>query len=207
MAARLLAAPALAAALLVAVLVGCQPRPDDPRPPAASQDDAASAPAEPPEGPLGISPQQARSVTVGPFVVSAIGARDGEVLRVRRLEVRHGDRPGLLQVIEGLDSETPWSDAAPGLQVHDMDFDGHLDFRLMEFRAAGPNTPWRHWLFEPARGRFGPSDALDAVSPTRFDAARRLVIVDWRDGAARSGSDTYRWQGPTLHRQDRTPRD
>jgi hypothetical protein len=85
-----------------------------------------------------------------------------------------------------------------------MDFDGHPDLRLIEFRAAGPNTPWLHWLYRPgndgASGRFEASPALDALSPTRFDAERRQVIVDWRDGAARSGSDAYEWRNGALQR-------
>lgn len=138
------------------------------------------------------------TVVAGALRVTAVGTRDGDVLHVSRLEVR--DAPGAAprQVIDGLATDTPWTADAPGMEAPDMDFDGHPDLRLIEFRAAGPNTPWRHWLYDPASGGFVASEALDALSPTRFDAQRHVVVVDWRDGAARHGSDAYRWRDGQL---------
>jgi hypothetical protein len=138
------------------------------------------------------------TVVAGDLRVTAVGEREGEVLHVQRLEIRAPGRPEPVQVIDGLQTDTPWPPSAPGLEAIDMDFDGHPDLRLIEFRAAGPNTPWRHWLYDPAQQRFVASAALDALSPTRYDATRRRVVVDWRDGAARQGSDSYAWQGGTL---------
>ena len=186
-------ASALAAVLVAGLLGGCHRAPDsapaDPMPP-GNAPAASAAPAAPlPD-----------SVAAGGFVVTAQGERAGDVLQVQRLVVRRAGQAEPVQVIDGLQTETPWPPDAPGLEAVDMNFDGHADLRLMEFRAAGPNTPWRHWLYAPGSARFVASDALDALSPTRFDAERRLVIVDWRDGAARSGRDAYAWQEGTLQR-------
>ncbi|WP_158288852.1 XAC2610-related protein [Rubrivivax albus] len=134
------------------------------------------------------------------FVVTAQGERTGDVLQVQRLVVRRAGLSEPVQVIDGLQTETPWPPDAPGLEAVDMNFDGHVDLRLIEFRTAGPNTPWRHWLYDPGSARFVASEALDALSPTRFDAERRVVIVDWRDGAARHGRDAYAWQDGALQR-------
>jgi hypothetical protein len=166
-------------ALMTIALAACGKPPPPPPPPA------------PPAPPLAVLGD---TVVVGDFEVTAVGEREGEVLHVQRLEIRAPGRPEPVQVIDGLQTDTPWPPSAPGLEAVDMDFDGHPDLRLIEFRAAGPNTPWRHWLYDPAQQRFGASAALDALSPTRYDGARRRVIVDWRDGAARQGRDTYAWR-------------
>ncbi|MCB1994360.1 MAG: hypothetical protein H6933_06295 [Burkholderiaceae bacterium] len=157
---------------------------------AALASSARAAPSTPP----------ANSVAAGPYVVTAVGERDGEVLHVQRLVVRRAEATGVVQTLDGLATDTPWPPDAPGLEALDMNFDGHPDLRLIEFRAAGPNTPWRHWMFDPAADQFVASPALDALSPTRFDAQRQQVVVDWRDGAARSGSDVYTWQQGQLRR-------
>lgn len=140
-------------------------------------------------------------MAAGPYVVTAVGERDGDVLHVQRLVVRRAETTGVVQTLDGLATDTPWPPEAPGLDVLDMNFDGHADLRLIEFRAAGPNTPWRHWLFDPAAGQFVASPALDALSPTRFDAQRQQVVVDWRDSAARGGSDVYTWNEGQLRRE------
>lgn len=187
------AAPLCAAGLLLA---GCGRPAEPPVPPAATvaADAPAAQPAEPPP-PAALPPD---TIAAGPFTVTAVGERDGDLLRVQRLEVRRSGEAAPLQVIDGLQTETPWAAPEAALQALDMDFDGHPDLRLMVFRAAGPNTPWLHWRFDPALARFVASAALDALSPTRFDAERQRVIVDWRDSAARSGSDAYVWQGDAL---------
>ncbi len=142
--------------------------------------------------------RDADSILAGSLRISAIGEREGELLHVHRLEVYRAGQRGPVQVIHGLQTDTPWPPGRPGLEAPDMNFDGHPDLRLIEFRAAGPNTPWRHWLYDPAQQRFVASEALDALSPTRFDAASRRIIVDWRDGAARHGSDAYVWRDGAL---------
>lgn len=182
------------AAVLAVLSAGCQR--DVPAPPAAlpagpsTSDTAATLPPD--------------SILVGDWTATAEGQRDGDVLQVQRLLLRRAGQAEPAQVIDGLQTQTPWPAGQPGLEAVDMDFDGHPDLRLIEFRAAGPNTPWLHWLYRPgddgASGRFEASPALDALSPTRFDAERRQVIVDWRDGAARSGSDAYEWRDGSLQR-------
>lgn len=181
------------AVLVIGLLAGCHRAPEGA--PAATP-----PPANPPATAVGRPALPANSVEAAGYVVTAQGERRGDVLQVHSLVVRRAGVAEPLQVIDGLQTETPWPPDAPGLEAVDMNFDGHPDLRLIEFRAAGPNTPWRHWLYDPVSARFVASEALDALSPTRFDAERRQVIVDWRDGAARSGRDRYVWQGGALQR-------
>lgn len=184
---------AAAAVLCLLALSGCGPAP------APVADPVLQAPEAEPPAVAALPPD---SVVAGSFVVTAQGERVGDVLHVHRLLVKRAGQHQAVQQIEGLETETPWPTSQPGLEAPDMNFDGHPDLRLMLFRAAGPNTPWRHWLYEPATERFVASPALDELSPTRFDSSHRWVVVDWRDGAARSGSDAYTWRDGQLQPAD-----
>jgi hypothetical protein len=180
------------------VVLGCgqAPAPEPAAPP------AAAASAAPTAATADAAPAAALTVQAGPLRVLAFGARDGQgndVLRVQRLEV-YSDAAGQapIQVLAGLSTETPSSPEAPGLETPDMNFDGHPDLRLIEFRSAGPNTPWLNWLYDPTQARFVASQALDALPSAEFDAATREVRSPWRDGATRSGVDVHVWQAGTL---------
>jgi len=164
---------------------------------------APPKPAAPPEASVPSAPP-AVSVRAGAYDVRLIGERDApDLLRVQRLEIRRADdseHAPPLQSIEGLATETPSTPDAPGLEVLDMNFDGHPDLRLIEFRPAGPNMPYLNWLYDPAQSRFVASPALDALPSAAFLPDTGEVRVPWRDGATRSGVDVYRWQGGQLVR-------
>jgi hypothetical protein len=149
-----------------------------------------------PEVPPGIE------VRAGDYRVRMIGERDGpDLLRVQRLEIRHADAEASsppVQLIEGLATETPSTPDFPGLEALDMNFDGHADLRLIEFRPAGPNVPYLNWLYHPAQARFIASPTLDALPSAVFLPDKGEVHVPWRDGATRSGVDVYRWQDGQL---------
>jgi hypothetical protein len=172
----------------------------DARPPAAAAvPQAASAAPRPSAAEVGyhlvVSAPGGNGAPGWRLSVEAEAAPDADgILRVRAIDVlREGsDRP--VQRIDGLDTRTPWSAEAPGVEFVDMNFDGHVDLRLIESRPAGPNVPYRNWLFDPDSQRFVESPALDEVASPSFDAEHRVVRSQWRDGAARYGTDTFAWQ-------------
>jgi hypothetical protein len=115
----------------------------------------------------------------------------GGVYRVERIEVRRGDAPEPVQVIEGLATQTPVSADAPGLEVLDMNFDEYGDLRIVEFPPAGPNVPYLNWLFDPVSARFLRSPEFDAIASPVLDASTRRIRSAWRDSATRYGTDVY----------------
>jgi hypothetical protein len=127
-------------------------------------------------------------------LVAEPSAAAGAPLNVRAIEIRRDGAAGLAQRIEGLSTATPSSAESPGLEVLDLNFDGYADLRLIESQPAGPNVPYRHWLYDPATGQFVAAAALDALGAPQPDAAHRELRVDWREGATRNGSDFYVWQ-------------
>ena len=128
---------------------------------------------------------------------------DSGPARVQAIEIQRGNEARPYQAIGGIDAATPLE--RPGaFELLDMNFDGYRDMRLIESAPAGPNVPYRNWLFNAAGGEFEPSPELDGIVSAVFDSASRTIRSAWREGAARYGEDTYRYvEGkPVLVRRD-----
>lgn len=88
---------------------------------------------------------------------------------------------------------------AEEFSVADWNFDGFADLAVMRF-SHPKGTSWAHWLFDPRRGTWVRSRALDELAwPSVDESGTRLVCV-WEAGdATRPGRDhCYRWQGDRL---------
>ena len=127
------------------------------------------------------------------FAITVVGTPDapGETLAVQRIEVRRPPDSPPLQVFTDLEAEPPLQENQVPLEVLDMNFDGYGDFRLVQFRTAGPNVPYLNWLFDPASRNFVRSPALDEIPSARYDAGKRQIASEWRDGPARDGTNVY----------------
>lgn len=160
------------------------PEPAPPAPAAETKSDATQQP-----------PIRARIHSDLPeFSFTLIGEEStdgGGTLRVKKIEIRRGAANEPIQTIDGLDTSTPQTPGVAPLETVDMNFDGYLDIRLIEFQPAGPNTPYLNWLFDPATGRFVESRALNEIPAPEFDAAKRQIRSSWRAGATRYGTDVY----------------
>jgi hypothetical protein len=127
-----------------------------------------------------------------------------ETVRVRRIEIHSGKAAEPVQVIGDLETETPTIDARPAFDFVDMNFDGYTDIRLIERQAAGPNTPYLNWLFDPTVRKFVASPELNEIASAQFDSTKREIHSDWRDGATRYGTDVYVYRDgkPVLVRKE-----
>lgn len=114
-----------------------------------------------------------------------------EIILVTKIEIRRSGELEPVQVIEDLETETPVTEHSGGFEVVDMNFDGYGDIRIVEFQPPGPNVPYLNWLFDPTSERFVGSPELNKISSPRFDAETRRIRSEWRDGAARYGTDIY----------------
>lgn len=127
-----------------------------------------------------------------------------DTIRIRRIEIRSGEAAQPVQVIDDIDTETPAADAKPAFDILDMNFDGYADIRLVERVTAGPNTPYLNWLFDPSLGRFVASPELNDIASAQYDSDKREIRSEWRDGAARYGTDIYVYRDgrPVLVRKE-----
>ena len=122
---------------------------------------------------------------------------------VKAIRVYVGDR--LLQTLRGFTVEPPRG-GPQWFVLQDMNFDGYVDFRVMEFMPAGASIPYVYFLWDRKARRFVRSKVLGDVTLPRFDARRKLVVSTWRSNAAHSGSDYYRWAGARLVKVRRVER-
>ncbi|NNE24490.1 MAG: hypothetical protein HKN11_17960 [Rhizobiales bacterium] len=93
-----------------------------------------------------------------------------------------------------------------GLLITDMNFDKLVDFAVMEFAGAGPNTQYLYFLFHADTGKFEASPALSKITAPTFDALNGTITSRWRDSATRTGQDSYVWHNDKLKLVERTER-
>lgn len=153
------------------------------------------AESEPAENDQGVRTVQASIHADLPvFSFTLVGQPEGqvaEIILVTKIEVRRGTELEPVQVINNLETETPFTEHSAGFEVLDMNFDGYGDIRIVEFQTPGPNVPYLNWLFDPADQRFVASPELNEISSPKFNTETRLIYSEWRDGAARYGTDIF----------------
>lgn len=195
--------PRLAAAALWSALAACASLPPAPQGSNESPEQRASSPQ-----PAEVIAEYQESIHAGlpEFSFTLKGERPSAEFapaRIQIVEIRRRGEPKASQVIDGIAAEAPLE--RPGaFEVLDMNFDGYGDIRLIEYLPAGPNIPYRNWLFDNRTGKFEPSPELDKISSAVFDAASKKIRSPWRDGAAHYGEDTYQYVNgePVLIRRD-----
>jgi uncharacterized repeat protein (TIGR01451 family) len=97
---------------------------------------------------------------------------------------------GLTQDITlSIDTSTPINDPN-SLIVGDMNYDGNDDFRILRNVPAGPNLPYIYYIFDPATKQFVYNKAYENITSPEFPGNSE-VRSKWREGAAKSGIDTY----------------
>jgi len=124
-----------------------------------------------------------------------------------RIEVSREGETKPFQTISPVNSSLPNSVANYGFEVTDLNFDGYLDLRVISFLPAGPNTPYKNWLWSVSKGKFVASPALDKITSPQFDAEAQEITSHWRSSAAEQGTDVYAYDGDALvlvHRETDT---
>lgn len=121
-----------------------------------------------------------------------------------RIDIRRADEVAPFQTIAGIDSRLASDVAHAGFEALDLNFDGFLDIRVRRFTPAGPNIPFRNWLWSKEDGLFVASPSLDEITSPEFDAEAQEVVSRWRSSAAEHGTDVYSYEGATpvlVHRE------
>ena len=125
---------------------------------------------------------------------------------IDRIEIARQGEVEPFQTIGPIDSRALPDMETNGFEMLDMNFDGHLDMRIIEFLPAGPNIPYLHWLWSPESGRFVSAGFLNELGYTEFDEEERLVFAPWRSSAAEMGEDTYVYEAGELKQTGRIMR-
>lgn len=113
---------------------------------------------------------------------------------VKSIRVRDATSAYLWQVVEVPDNS--FNCDFPMEQVfaaEDMNFDGHVDFRVMQFLPAGPNLPYYYWIFHSTSYPFYRDTTLEVLTSPSFDPNTGIIYSGWRGGCCEYGTDSYRY--------------
>ncbi len=150
------------------------------------------------------------SASIGPgapdIEVALFWQREDYSILIDRIEIARQGEVESFQTIGPIDSRALPDMETNGFEMLDMNFDGYLDMRIIEFLPAGPNIPYLHWLWSPESGRFVSAGFLNELGYTEFDEEERLVFAPWRSSAAEMGEDTYVYEAGELKQTGRIMR-
>ena len=135
--------------------------------------------------------EQALHESLPAFRFSLNYAMENELFYTDALTITRADDGGNVQQIVLATRAETYDDETLGLVIEDMNFDGYLDMRLMQFISAGINIPYFCWLWDPAAQTFVYSEPLSAIASPSFDPETRLVYSSERDGASIYIENTY----------------
>ena len=130
----------------------------------------------------------------GAITIELHGAAPNKVETVR---LKFADSALPAQAIK-LEAEPVIDLETVGVLFMDFNFDGLEELAVMEFLPAGPNVPYRFYLFDEARGKFIANAGLSKLTSPELQPGKKQIASNWRDGAARSGRDLYQWEDGTL---------
>ncbi|MGB0839792.1 MAG: XAC2610-related protein, partial [Chitinophagales bacterium] len=109
-----------------------------------------------------------------------------------------GKRGDLMQKIIGLRSEiqNP-EDRLVDFVVEDLNFDGIMDIRLMDFIPTGPRVSYLYWTFDEGMQQFVSHTALEQLRSPTVDYDNEWLISTWGTNQS-NGTHFYRFEGEEL---------
>jgi len=128
-------------------------------------------------------------------------ADEGAFFYIHSILITRGDTNGEVQQITLNPPAETFADAEYGgfgLVLEDMDFDGFMDMRLMQFVSAGANIPYYCWLWDPPAQRFVYNEALSDIPSPLFDPVKKQVLGFATNGAAEYIDSVYEYRGAEL---------
>lgn len=99
----------------------------------------------------------------------------------------------LLQEIQLKDARTG-NGRSLGAVFEDMNFDGHLDFRIQAGIPASPNIPYSYWLWDELSASFLPDTRLEEITSPVFDPIARTIQSHAREGGGTYSDNTYTYR-------------
>lgn len=101
-----------------------------------------------------------------------VGNRESNT--IDRIEVSKGNDTTIIQVLKDFEMEPPYR-GARYFQREDINFDGYVDIKLMNWWGATGNSGYNYWLFDPRKGRFVFHQELsDLSNPTPNYKTKRI---------------------------------
>lgn len=110
---------------------------------------------------------------------------------VSRIEIQKVNSKSSFQVLEGFEAKVQKNEE---VIVEDLNFDGFMDIRLMQYLPIDESIAYFYWLYDDRNKRFVRIETLEKniFSPT-LDTEEELIISQWRKNDGSWGADFYQF--------------
>jgi hypothetical protein len=141
-----------------------------------------------------ISKKSNPSLPVFKFVLS--GIYDGMDYNAKNIKITKNNGTKLVQSI--LIKEARYFEKN-NIKLEDMNFDGYLDFRLVQFSTAGPNTPYHYYIWNIKQAKFVYNPTMsELLTSATFDKKSKTITTSNKDGPGTFYTEKFRFQNGKL---------
>lgn len=117
------------------------------------------------------------------------------LLKADKIEIRKKGTNEITQIVENFNAEVQKNET---VIVEDVNFDGYLDIRLMEYLPSGPNIPYLYWIFDPETKQFVQNEELKQITSPEVDVKNKQLLSHQRTDATRFGTKFYEYRNNEL---------
>ncbi|GLX65751.1 XAC2610-related protein [Paenibacillus glycanilyticus] len=132
------------------------------------------------------------------YLVKVYGRAEGEEIEDRiyhaeKIELYEAGSNGRLLQTISLEPTDTRDGMNLGIQIEDMNFDGYLDLCIQSGIPAGPNTPYKYWLWNSNSSSLEANLELEEITAPEFDSYTQTVHSLIRVHAAEYSDVYYRY--------------
>ncbi|MDQ3111886.1 MAG: hypothetical protein M3R17_18525 [Bacteroidota bacterium] len=87
----------------------------------------------------------------------------------------------------------------PLFVIEDMNFDGYLNFRVLDFVPMYACETYHYWLYDPKKDRFEMNSALEVTSNVKFEKESKTITSHFRGGGPfDERNEIFTWENKKL---------
>ena len=78
------------------------------------------------------------------------------------------------------------------MEIEDMNFDNHIDFRIIKSIPAKYSFPYLYWIYNDETELFEKNTDYEIIISPQFDYEKKLIISSWREYLPKFYKDYYK---------------
>lgn len=135
---------------------------------------------------------QEKVAVVNDFNFELVGAVTDKMRTVTSIDVKKIGNSERHQTLGGFEAKVQKNEQ---VIVEDLNFDGYLDIRLLQYLPETANIPFFYWLYNPKIEKFERNFALEVIQSPVLDLKNEYILSQWTKTDNIKGTDFYTFIG------------
>jgi|GEM_PF-2016968 hypothetical protein len=135
---------------------------------------------------------QENVTVVNNFNFELIGAITDKMKTVTSINIKKIGNSERHQTLDGFEAKVQENEQ---VIIEDLNFDGYLDIRLLQYLPETANIPFFYWLYNPKTEKFERNLALEVIQSPVLDSENEYILSQWTKTDNIKGIDFYKFIG------------